>query len=356
MKSLYKKDHKSRLRGTGELPKALFVFMALLGAILVWVIKINFPHYYLVAIIVPVTLILIYCGLAWKTNLFYIREDQIGDNAYYMGFLFTLASLAYALWRFQVDHAIGGGDPADIIGSFGVALWSTIVGIALRVFFSQMRQDPQDIEKEARAKIAHAASMLSGDLYQASTTFNAYTRGLQQSIEEAFLKAKEVSANTVSALEGLNKKIETMETPDSIINRKIDSIFGHLEETTRKLNKLAGDHAQSVEVLIKSSGGLAESVTGLNTQISNMKEYSTIVGDGAKHMHAISTLVKELQKQLEYLSSGFSGLTEQQATALEGITRHADELGAQLERSRKYTEDTHDSLVSMTKTLADKLQ
>lgn len=355
MNAFIKKDPRHHAHGTGELPKALFVIMALLGSIFVWVIKIYHLHY-LIAIIVPVSFILLYCGLAWKTNLFYIREDQIGDNAYYMGFLFTLASLAYALFRFQTDHAKGGGDPADIIGSFGVALWSTIVGIALRVFFSQMRQDPQDIEKEARAKIAHAASMLSGDLYQASVTFNAYTRGLQQSVEEAFLKSKEVAANTIAALEGMNKKIETMETPDSIINRKIDGIFGNLEATTDKLNNLAGEHTQSVESVIKASTGLTESVKSLNSHIGGMKEYSTVAGDGTKHLQAISKLVNDLQNELGKLATGFSGLTTQQAAALAGITRHADELGTQLERSRKYTEETHDSLVSMTKTLTDKLQ
>lgn len=355
MKGLYKKDSKYKHNGTGALPKGLFVFMALLGAILVWLIKLNHGGM-LLSILVPVSFIFIYCGLAWKTNLFYIREDQIGDNAYYMGFLFTLASLAYALWRFQADQAMGSSDPATIIGSFGVALWSTIVGIALRVFFSQMRQDPQDIEKEARSKIAHTASILSADLYQASLTFNAYARGLQQSVEEAFVQMKEVSARTVSSLDELNKKIEKVEAPDSLINRKIDGIFSNLESATTKLNVLAGSQTQSVESLISSSTGLVDGVESLNAQIHTLKENTGIVNSGLDNMGKISELVRNLQNELATLSSGFSDLNHHQTKAVESITQHADALGHQLERSRKYTEETHESLSSLTKTLADNLQ
>jgi len=339
-------------QGSGIFPQGLFVFIAILGSVLIWITK-SMGIDPMLTIIVPVLSILIYCGLAWKTNLFYLREDQIGDNAYYLGFLYTLASLAYALWRFQMDK---GSDPADIIGSFGVALWSTILGISLRVFFAQMRQDPQDIEKDARAKLAHTASMLSSDLYQASLTFNDYTRGLQQSVNESFLHAKEISDKTVKSLETLNQKIEKVEAPDDLINRKIDGIFSNLESTTEKLNSLAGSQTQSIENLLRATNDFSESVKSINGHISNMKGTSTTINEGTQNFQKITDLVKELQKSLGLLSEGFSELNSKQAVALKGISQHADALGKQLERSRKYTEETHESLASMTKTLAEKLK
>lgn len=354
MKNMYREKKKLR-GGTGVLPKALFVIMALLGSVLVWVIKsMNVDP--LITILVPVSFIVIYCLLAWQTALFYIREDQIGDNAYYLGFLFTLSSLAYALWRFQVNQGTHGSDPADIIGSFGVALWSTIVGIAFRVFFSQIRQDPQDIEKEARAKIAQAASLLAGDLYQASVTFNAYTRSLQQSVDEAFQQVRERSTKTISLFEDLNKKIEKTETPDSIINRKIDGLFSNLESATNKLNSLADAQTQSVERLIGSSTEYMQGIKSLNSQIEIMKGNVSAVGSSAQSIQKIEDLLSGLQGALARLSEGFSDLNNKQAQAVQGIAQHADALDRQLERSRKYTEETHESLASMTKTLAKKLQ
>lgn len=353
MTDLYiKKKNRFFEGGTGALPKGLFVFMAIFGCVTIWTLK-SLGAMPLITVAVPVTLIFTYCGLAWRVPLFYIREDMIGDNAYYLGFLYTLSSLAYALWKFQANQ---GSDPADIIGSFGVALWSTIVGIALRVFFSQMRQDPYDIEKEARVKIAQTASLLSSDLYQASVTFNNYTRGLQQSVDEVFLRAKEVSEKTITALEEVGNKIGTVEAPDSLINKKIDSIFSDLENATKRLNGLADGQAKSVDSLISSSGLLIENINSLNTQVVGMQNSSAVIGTGAEDIRKIGELISTLESDLAGLSKSFTDLHNKSAETVAGITRHAQELEGQLSRSRQYTEATHESLASMTKILAEKLQ
>ncbi len=353
MKDLYiKKKNRKFDGGTGMVPKTLFVCMAIFGCIMIWTLK-SFDAPPFITVGIPVSFIFIYCGLAWRAPLFYIREDLIGDNAYYLGFLYTLSSLAYALWRFQVNQ---GGDPADIIGSFGVALWSTIVGIAMRVFFSQLRQDPNDIEKEARVKIAQTASLLSSDLYQASVTFNNYTRGLQQSVDEVFHKAKEMSEKTISALEEVNNKIGQVEAPDSLINRKIDSIFSDLENATKRLNNLADGQTKSVESLVASSGTLVDNINVLNTQVSGMQNSSAIIGNGADNIQKVGTIINTLQEDLSRLSQSFKDLYSKNAETVAGIARHTQELEGQLTRSRKYTEETHESLSSMTKTLAEKLQ
>lgn len=351
MHSLYKKRNIAR-GGTGHLPKMLFLFMALLGSVLVWILKSHGADPML-PVFVTVGLIVIYCGLAWKTDFFYIREDQIGDNAYYLGFLFTLSSLAYALWKFQIDK---GSDPADIIGSFGVALWSTIVGVAARVTFAQMRQDPDDIEKAARVKMAQAASLLSSDLYQASLTFNTYARSLQQSVEEVFLHAKNISSNTGKVFEDLNKKILKIESPDSLINNKIDGLFENLEGATDKLNTLADAQGKSVAVLTGSCMELSGGIKALNAQVLSLKDNSSVVEAGTQHIQKVVSIVSDLQAALAKLSESFTSLDTKQAQVIENLTEHADELESQLARSRQYTEDAHASLASITQSLAAKLQ
>lgn len=377
----------------GTLPKYLFLAAAAIGIGLVWVVKAqNWPLLPTVAI--PISIILTYCLLASFSPWFYVREDQIGDNAYYLGFLFTLTSLAYALWNFQ--SAAVGRTPEDIIISFGVALWSTIVGIALRVFYAQLRQDPQDIEKESRAKIAEAASLLSGELYQASLSFNTYTRSLQQSMEEALLQARDTATNglnaslekfsittqdmvakvegafkefsgqsvklntaateTVTALEALNQRIAKVEAPDTLVHQKIDGIFQGLDRSTTKLNELASRQTVSVENLVNTTATMLANVKNLNDTITGIKEHAVTVGSGAQSMQKVTQLIQELQSSLMHLSDGFTSLHNRQLQTVKGIELHADEMGRQLERSRKYTEETHESLVSMTKTIADKLQ
>lgn len=353
MSDIYiKRKNRVLIQSDFALPKMLFLAIAVIGAMLIWILKsIGTPS--LITIAVPVCLMLLYCGLAWKHRTFAVREDQIGDNCYYLGFLFTLSSLAYALWRFQMDI---GGNPADIIGSFGVALWSTIVGIALRVFFAQMRQDPNSIEKESRIKISQAASLLAGDLHQATVTFNEYTRGLQQSVDEVFHKASEIAASTHSSLEQLNERINTVSSPDALLNKKIDGIFSDIEATTSKLNQLANGQLKSVENLITSSDKLNTNVDYMSLNLMALNKSTSAISDGSQGLHNLDGIITKLQNNLEKLSDSFADLHSKNAQAVAGVAKHAQELEQQLSKSRAYTEQTHESLAFMTKTLADKLQ
>src|SRR5262245_652027 len=86
---------------------------------------------------VPVAIMLTYALVIYLARNLRLRDDQSGDNLYYMGFLFTLTSLGVSLYQFSVERAA-----EEIVQNFGIAIASTITGIALRVVFNQMRRDP----------------------------------------------------------------------------------------------------------------------------------------------------------------------------------------------------------------------
>src|SRR4051794_1412408 len=48
---------------------------------------------------VPVLVMIGYAIMLGVARLFRLRDDQSGDNLYYMGFLFTLTSLAVSLYQ-----------------------------------------------------------------------------------------------------------------------------------------------------------------------------------------------------------------------------------------------------------------
>jgi hypothetical protein len=85
--------------------------------------------------LVPVLAMIGYAVLIWRARNLRPRDDQAGDNLYYMGFLFTLTSLGVSLYQFNAAHAA-----KEIVQNFGIAIGSTITGIALKVIFNQMRQ------------------------------------------------------------------------------------------------------------------------------------------------------------------------------------------------------------------------
>ncbi len=93
-----------------------------------------------------------------------VRLDQAGDNAYYLGLLFTLVSMAVALYEFGASVVADKTGAKQIIGDFGIALATTITGIFLRVLLHQMRVDPGDVESMTRIELAEAAKRVKAKL------------------------------------------------------------------------------------------------------------------------------------------------------------------------------------------------
>src|ERR1700736_2621370 len=69
--------------------------------------------------LVPVLIMIAYASALGLARLFRLRDDQSGDNLYYMGFLFTLTSLAVSLYQFS---SAGAGQ--HIVQHFGVGIRS----------------------------------------------------------------------------------------------------------------------------------------------------------------------------------------------------------------------------------------
>ena len=92
---------------------------------------------------------------AWSVGKSRIEAEIIGDNCYYLGFVFTLTSLAITLYLLVQTR---GQTEAirDVISGFGVALASTIFGIILRVLHIRMTPDMASLDRETRVEL-HAA-------------------------------------------------------------------------------------------------------------------------------------------------------------------------------------------------------
>jgi hypothetical protein len=390
MNDIYLTQKNSVYKLKSSYQKYFFIIFAIAGFVFIWLTKLLGVPQILITLTV-VSLIPLYCFITYKNSAFGLREDQIGDNAYYLGFLYTLSSLSFALWKFSSQN-IG----TEIVSSFGVALWSTICGVALRVFFSQMYQDPNEIEEMARARIAETADRLTVELNQASLAFNTYSRNLKQSMEEAFdgmnkavgqnlatgiesfsifaettnkksqqsfdefeiysKKLISASKKVVNSVENLHQRIESVDVPKNIITSKIDDIFKETENSGKKLNTIFSDQIKFSERVMHSSESLIKNIESLNSYIFLIKESSEATSNGLNKIESFSQKIHELGNSLKGFSSNLELLLANQKDATSGISKHADELEKQLARSREYNEQTHESITSMVRTLSDKLQ
>lgn len=300
----------------------------------------HIPQIYVTAF--PVTLMCTYATILFKVRERRLSEDQSGDNLYYLGFLYTLVSLSYALYNFtsstEQSSATAGIDP--IINSFGIALATTILGLMFRIIFNQMRHDIVDVEAEARIELANAATRLRTELDQITLDMNHFGRATKQSIAEGlqavsqdasdamsqsaakFDKVAEMLGNRMSktlddfaknteqlnttsrgmvvAIESLLKRVENIEAPTDLITTKIAPAMDAINKRASGDGKVLARLTTAIENALASSSLLERNVSALNEVAvqaqENMVTLNKSADIGNSVLSSISQTVAEAQK------------------------------------------------------------
>jgi len=182
-----------------------------------------------------------------------IREDQLGDNCYYLGFLFTLASLAYALYQFGDT-----GDVDQIVANFGLALGSTITGILLRVLINQARRDVLETEQDARMALAEAVVRLRTNIDDAVLALSSFCRSVQQvTAEQIGVAAKET--NLV-----LKESVMHVGDTSQAAMQQIDQAFAEFHDHATQINASTAATADALNAMLASIESATEAIRNLD--------------------------------------------------------------------------------------------
>jgi len=267
---------------------------------------------------VPVLIMIGYAVLL-GARLFRLRDDQSGDNLYYMGFLFTLTSLAVSLYQFSA-----AGSAEQIVQNFGIAIASTIAGITLRIMFNQMRRDPVETEATSRLELAEASRRVKRELESSILEFGYFRRMTQQSIADAmdemrqsigklatsasvpFEESSRVSGATLSSLN--HRTVEVLEVSRHLVQegqelaknttsivKSIDALFARL-----------ASHQTSEEAigtqLLPMIERLTESVDALNDNAKNQAQSAEV---NLRHAQSVVMAMRELLIEIQATRRGF---------------------------------------------------
>jgi methyl-accepting chemotaxis protein len=256
---------------------------------------------------VPV-LIMIGYALLLGTRLLRLRDDQSGDNLYYMGFLFTLTSLAVSLYQFSA-----AGSAEQIVQNFGIAIASTIAGIALRIFFNQMRRDPVEVEATARLELAEASRRVKRELESTILEFGYFRRMTQQSISDGLDEVKESLGAAREQFAGELAKLATT------ANKPFEEAFQRSGETFDRLNERTVEVLEVSRQLVQEGEQLAKNTTSI------VKAIDDVFARLATHQTSDQIIQTKLAPMIQSLTEAVNSLkdsTESQARNVEVNLRH----------------------------------
>ena len=402
-----------RLADRGLIDRYGFLGFAFGGAALIVLAKALGVAALLVAVFAAGAIVA-YAVLVQRTGTGRLRSDQAGDNCYYLGLIYTLASLAYAIFTF---------DPADtattIVQGFGVALATTIIGLVLRVYFNQSRPDIAESETTARLELAAASGKLKAELSRSVVSMNDFSRQTRQSLEElrdeivtSMQTVKEsaertvqdmvqqattaVTENSEAAVSGTRKlstattKVVTgmennvaalsgLESAQQQISASLialesaagrsQSILENLVAQSNSIGQLQNGAADTVRDLAGAASLLNQHVSGLNAStdrlegilIDKLAEVQAVprkVADTAVTgiSEAIERIRADLQSIVEAQASVVSDLTEQVKQGADIASRHNGVLEGEIAKSRDNVAKVHSALVDMTEKLATRVE
>jgi archaellum component FlaC len=298
------------------------------------------PLFKYFAILIAVGVIISYTAyILFSKDRSSISLDRAGDNAYYLGLIFTLISLGYSLWKLagiSVTGADGGTDQSaervlGLLPDFGLALASTIVGIFCRVFVQQFRNDPADVETQARYELGLAVRELRASLLQAASDMNNTSRTTTVALAEMSTRINETLE--VAARENL----------------------GAMSRITKKVEELANHFLAQVRPISDGLKRVAEEVGAAASQLREQAaEFNSDRSSVERGLKALSTELSKLCQQMEAtrgisqtFSNELSGLTDRFSKVL------SEEVVTKMQSAESEVLEGQGRLVSKLGTLED---
>ena len=247
-----------------------------------------------------------------------LRTDVAADNVYYLGFLYTLTSLAVAL---SFD------DPDTILANFGVAIVSTLIGIAARVGLNQLRVDPTDIEEASRLELADATRKVRVELQETVrqlTDFrNLSLQVLTEGYEEVQKNVENISTNVLKSVEDL---VEQSAEPLSELVQKTKAAN---EEAVRSIS----DVTKSNKALAKSNEDMIAQIAAVNSALEQLSEH---YGDtGIIDDKVISSVQEQLMNVQNQLTDKAREEFSQLKSSVKEASRNTQELHSDFKKAQE---------------------
>ena len=271
--------HRQDALWSPEKDRGIFFWLFLFGAAFILALK-EWVGDQLLATAIPGCLMLCYAYMVWDFGKKRPRADSSGDNLYYLGFLYTLTSLGHSLFRFSVE----GENAAIIVTNFGIAISTTILGMALRVLLGRPGgDDPASIEASARRDLASAARSLRDEMDYTVQEFIDFRKRARESLEQTFSEALSGISTTFGRVRTVQEVIEKFE-------KDMREVTGALAHQARTLGQSASDVTEFRQSMTELQAGIGGTVGVLKRHTDALDEGAAAASDA---LHAQAERIAE---------------------------------------------------------------
>ena len=275
----------------------------------------NFPGKYTSTIILIALMMAYLLGVIFlnkKMNTF-VRDEQMGDSFYYLGFLYTLTALAVSL--FGIEEEIN-----ELLKNFGIAITTTLVGLIGRIILSQFRESLDEMKEKSERQISDSARKLNTQLVQSIDILR------NQSIA--------ISKNTDKALQDSSSSLRRY----MVENSKI------LQESTEKSKNV-------IEEFNRQASDITRKISRINIPADKFEKFQESVDDIVKTLNNLESGLKKSSAESE-----IHKVTENFRSLNASIKSQSKLLNDEFANSKDVLENLTKNLVGVAKFISENLK
>lgn len=266
-----------------------------------------------------------YAILAWAGGRVKLEPETIGDNCYYLGFLFTLSSLAYTLYQ-MADPSLNGGRPVDIpdvISGFGVALSSTIVGVFLRVLLMQLRPDFIAKDREVRADINRSFADFRKNMAGMLSQMKAFSA---ESVQMASERDGRIRQATEIHLQ--QHQAALRESTEALAKSMTAAFSEAMNEIVKEVSNANKAHQSQMKSIMDELADLKDRL--IEQEIESFEQISArrrvLMAEDEEHQKKIAAQKEATELQIKATRRAADALNKRIVPALEGFKDRLDAL------------------------------
>ena len=279
----------------------------------------------------------LYAGVASAIGRARIEPETVGDNCYYLGFLFTLTSLAVTLY--QLSGLDSSNVLRDIISGFGVALSSTIVGVALRVWFFQFRSGLIARDRETRVALQQAAREFRASV---TASLQDLKKFAAESTQLAAERNQKIDKATADALESHNDRL--VKNAEEFSRTIAETFRTAFESSAREMNsaivKITEEALADVKVPIVELGNRLDAFR--EQELNSLENLASHLNSVESEFRNLSTALQDVSSRIGGLSGnigrGAGALDAEFVKATNKIRDASEEMGRQMSSARALAE------------------
>lgn len=301
-------------------------------------------------LVLPLAVMALYIGLGFRRSDKDVSDEKFADSCYYLGFIFTITSIIFSLF----DLPQIGAKMSEIAVRFGVAMVSTVIGLAVRVYLVSFKQDLNDAVEAAENGVIDATYRLREQL----TIALEKMREFDSRVDEA---TKTTIANVSIGVEKLTETYGEKLTAffEDLAKENKEAFEGALSEVKTASNRLS-DSVDGYSAAMRTNlQSIEAKVTHFASAVTQRLQETTFPDDYfAKKLEGPLTKLggstEEMARQIAGVSNDVAAAVNGIRTSLAGLRSRAGEIDDALSRVTELA-NTQELIVSGAKSQVDTL-